>query len=285
MPREATAERTVTVQGVEIPKLGLGTWQITGAEAIAGVRDALELGYRHVDTARMYGNEAEVGRGIAESAAEREDIFLTTKLAHDDLRAAGVRRQAESSLRDLATEYVDLLLIHWPSPEGVPLGETLGAMRELQDEGKVRHLGVSNFPTALVEEALEHAAILCDQVEYHAYLGQSALLALARERDLLITAYSPFAHGDLLADGVLREIGEAHGKSTGQVALRWLLDQPHVAAVPKASSRDNRAANIDVFDFDLDDDERGRIAGLQRGGRVIDPPWAPEWDPPAGPTG
>jgi 2,5-diketo-D-gluconate reductase B len=273
-----TGAATLTVQGVEVPKVGLGTWQLTGAGAVEGVRDALELGYRHIDTARMYANEAEVGRGIADSGVGRDEIFLTTKLAQDELRAAQVREQAEASLRDLATDHVDLLLIHWPSPQGVPLPETLGAMRELQEEGKARHLGVSNFPTAMLEDALRHAPILCDQVEYHAYLGQPALLQMARERDVLVTAYSPFAHGRVLDDEVLREIGAAHGKSPGQVALRWLLEQPNVAAVPKAASHDNRAANLDVFDFDLDDDERGRIAGLERGGRVIDPPWAPAWD-------
>ena len=276
MPREATQDVTLTVDGAEVPKLGLGTWLID--EPAEAVRDALELGYRHIDTARMYGNEREVGRGLAGAGVDREDVWLTTKLAHDALRAAEVREQAEGSLRDLATDYVDLLLIHWPSPDGTPLAETLGAMAELREEGKARHLGVSNFPSALLREALDIAPILADQVEYHPYLGQPKLLRLARDRDVMLTAYSPFAHGALLGDPVLREIGEAHGKTAGQVALRWLLDQPNVSAVPKASSHDNRVANLDVFDFALSDDERGRIAGLERGGREIDPSWAPDWD-------
>jgi len=277
MPREAVQQRTLTVQGVRIPKLGFGTWEITGADAAEAVRDALQLGYRHIDTARAYGNEAGVGRGLADSGVERENVFLTTKLWYSQLAPAQVRVQLEGSLRDLATDYVDLLLIHWPSEE-VALEQTLRAMAALRDEGKVRHLGVSNFPSVLVREALELAPIIADQVEYHPYLAQPELLALARERDMMLTAYSPFAHGRLLGDAVLGEIGAAHDKSPGQVALRWLLDQPQVAAIPKASSHVNRAANLEVFDFELSDDERGRIASLARGVRTADPPWAPRWD-------
>jgi len=276
MPREAAAATMLVVAGTEVPKLGFGTWQLTGEDCEEGVRDALELGYRHIDTARMYGNEAEVGRGIAASGVERGSIFLTTKLWYTTLRAPDVRAQLEGSLRDLGVEHVDLLLIHWPNEE-IPLAETLGAMTELQEEGRVSHLGVSNFPPRLLRDALELAPIACNQVEYHPFLGQSELLVLARERDLLLTAYSPLAHGEAHRDPVLREIGEAHGKSAGQVALRWLLDQPHVAAVPKASTHEHRAANLDVFDFELSDDERSRVAGLERGLRTADPSWA-VWD-------
>jgi len=276
MPLPASAT-TLTVQGVEIPKLGFGTWEITGTAAIEAVSDALALGYRHIDTARAYGNEAEVGRGLADSGVERGDVFLTTKLWYTRLSPAQVRTQLEGSLRDLGTDYVDLLLIHWPNPD-VALGQTLGAMAQLRDEGKVRHLGVSNFPCALMQEALQIAPIIADQVEYHPYLAQPELLALARERDLMLTAYSPLAHGRLLADPVLREIGATHAKSAGQVALRWLLDQPQVAAIPKASSHENRAANLAVFDFELSDRERGRIAALARGERTANPPWSPRWD-------
>jgi 2,5-diketo-D-gluconate reductase B len=276
MPREATAETTLTVHGVEVPKLGLGTWQLTGRACEQAVCEALELGYRHLDTARAYGNEAEVGRGIERSGVDRGAVFVTTKLAHTRLRAREVRQQLEGSLRDLGTDHVDLLLIHWPSRD-VPLAETLDAMAQLRDAGKVRHLGVSNFPAPLVSEALELAPILCDQVEYHPYLGQPALLSLARERDLLVTAYSPLARGKLLRDPVLREIAEAHGRTPAQVILRWLLDQPQVAAVPKAASREHRAANLEVFDFALGDGDRARIAGLERGLHTASPSWAPDW--------
>jgi 2,5-diketo-D-gluconate reductase B len=277
MPREATAETTVTVQGIEIPKLGFGTWQLSADACVEGVRDAIELGYRHIDTARAYGNEVHVGQGLHDSGVNRDEIFLSTKLWYTELRAIGVHDQVEHSLRDLRTEYIDLLLVHWPNRR-VPLRETLGAMMKARDDGRVRHLGVSNFPSALLREALEIAPLLCDQVEYHPYLGQPEILATARERDLVVTAYSPLAQGAVLRDPAICDIAERHGTSPAQVALRWLLDQPNVAAVPKASTREHRAANLDVFGFELSDDERGTIAGLGRGLRTIDPPWAPDWD-------
>jgi 2,5-diketo-D-gluconate reductase B len=266
------------VQGVEIPKLGLGTWQLTGAACERAVAEALALGYRHVDTARMYANEAEVGRAIAAAGVAREELFLTTKLLPSALSADGVRRQLDGSLSDLGLDHVDLLLIHWPATDGTPLAETLGAMVDAQQQGAVRHLGVSNFPSAMVREALELAPIVCDQVEYHPYLGQPALLALARERDLMLTAYSPLAQGEVLCDPTIEKIAQAHGKTPGQVVLRWLLDQPNVAAIPKASSREHRAANLDIFDFELTDDQRDAIAGLERGRRTIDPSFGPDWD-------
>jgi 2,5-diketo-D-gluconate reductase B len=277
MPREQTIETTLTVQGVTLPKLGLGTWQITGSDCVVAVRDALELGYDHIDTARAYGNEAQIAQGLHDSGRNRDEVFLTTKLWYTQLGAVGVHDQLEQSLRDLRTEYVDLLLIHWPNPK-VDLAQTLGAMVEAREAGRVRHLGVANFPSELLREALEHAPLICNQVEYHPYLGQPQVLELARQRDLVVTAYSPLAQGEVLHDPVLREIGAAHGKTAAQVVLRWLLDQPNVAAIPKASSREHRAANLAVFDFELSDDERGRIAGLERGLRTIEPSWAPDWD-------
>jgi 2,5-diketo-D-gluconate reductase B len=277
VPREATAITTLDVQGIEIPKLGLGTWQLGGEDCVEAVRDAIELGYRHIDTARAYGNEVQVGQGIHDSGRNRDEIFLTTKLWYTDLRAVGVHDQVEQSLRDLRTEYIDLLLIHWPNRR-VPLGETLAAMLDARDAGRVRHLGVANFPSALLRQALGLAPLVCNQIEYHPYLAQPQVLALARERDLMVTAYSPLAQGAVLRDRVLADIAEAHDRTPAQVALRWLLDQPQVAAVPKASSREHRATNLDVFDFELTDEERGRIAALGRGYRTIDPAWAPDWD-------
>jgi 2,5-diketo-D-gluconate reductase B len=277
MPREATADTTLTVQGVTIPKLGFGTWQLTGEDCVIAVRDALELGYDHIDTAHAYGNETEVGQALHDCGRNRDEIFLTTKLWYTQLRAVGVHDQLEQSLRDLRTEYVDLLLIHWPNRD-VPLAETLGAMCEARDDGRVRHLGVANFPSALLREALEHAPLLCDQVEYHPYLGQPAVLEVARERGLLVTAYSPLAQGEILRDPVIRDIAATHGRTPAQIVLRWLLDQPNVAAIPKAASREHRVANLDVFDIELTDEERGRIAGLDRGRRTINPSWAPDWD-------
>ena len=277
MPREATVVTTLDVQGIEIPKLGLGTWQLGDEDCVEAVTDAIELGYRHIDTARAYGNELQVGQGLHDSGHNRDEIFLTTKLWYTELSAIGVHDQVEQSLRDLRTEYIDLLLIHWPS-ERVPLAETLAAMLDAREAGRVRHLGVANFPSALLSEALEHAPLVCNQIEYHPYLGQPKVLEVVRQRGLMATAYSPLAQGAVLRDETLGEIAAAHDRAPAQIALRWLLDQPQVAAVPKASSREHRAANLDVFDFELTDEERGRIADLERGYRTIDPPWAPDWD-------
>lgn len=276
--REATQARTVTVQGVEVPKLGLGTWLLEGEDAYEGVLDALGLGYRHVDTARAYGNEREIGRALTDSGVPREEVWLTTKVWRDDARAEDVRRSVERQLADLDVDRVDLLLLHWPADD-VPLAETLGALDRAREQGFARHVGVSNFPSALLAQALELAPIFADQVEYHPYLPQGPVMRLCLEHDLLLDAYSPFAHGAVHREPLLAEIGARHGKSAGQVALRWLLDQPNVAALPKASSHDRRAENLDVFDFDLTDEDRARIAALsERRWRTGDPPWAPAWD-------
>ncbi len=271
------SDETLTVQGAEVPRLGFGTWLVTGSDATDGVEDALELGYRHIDTARAYENEAEVGKGIANSPVDREQIWLTTKLWMQGLTPDKARTDAEDSLRNLQTDYVDLLLIHWPNAK-MDLPAILDAMAQLKDEGKVRHLGLSNFPSGQLRDALDHQQLLTDQVEYHAMLGQPAVLEVCEERDLMLTAYSPFAHGRLLDEPTLTEIGEAHGKTAGQVALRWLLDQPRVSVIPKASSRKNREANLQVFDFTLSDDERARIDALPKDRREIDPGFAPAWD-------
>jgi 2,5-diketo-D-gluconate reductase B len=267
----------VAIGDVRVPALGFGTWLVTGDDATQGVRDALEIGYRQIDTARAYENEREVGRGIADSGVPRDEIFLTTKIPHDDAAAADVERDAEESLERLGVDRLDLLLLHWPNPD-VPLEETLTAMDKVRADGRTRHIGVSNFPAGLLREALEIAPVACNQVEYHPFLDQAALLELAGERDVLITAYSPLAHGRVPDDPTLTEIGERHGKTAGQVALRWLLDQPGVSPIPKASSHERRVENFDVFDFTLSADDNERIAALPKDGRTGNPSWAPDWD-------
>jgi 2,5-diketo-D-gluconate reductase B len=274
-PNQTT--ETIEVQGTRVPRLGFGTWQIEGSDATEAVRDALEIGYRQIDTARAYGNEAEVGAGIAAGGVDREDIFLTTKIFPGDFEPDAIKAAAEDSLRSLRTDYLDLLLLHWPD-DSVPLERTLAALAELREAGRIRNLGVSNFPAGLLAQALEHAPVFCDQVEYHPFLGQDRLLELARERDLLITAYSPLAHGRVPGDATLAEIGEAHGKTAGQVALRWLLDQPAVSPIPKASSHERRVENFEVLDFALSDEERARIDALPKDDRQIDPDFGPDWD-------
>ena len=267
----------VTVQGVAVPALGLGTWQIEGAACAEAVQHALSLGYRHIDTAQGYDNEEFVGKGLQKGGVARDEIFLTTKVKPDNFKHGQVLASTRESLSKLETDYVDLLLLHWPNPE-VPLAETLGALVELQGEGAVRHIGVSNFPAKLVNEVQEITRIFANQVEYHPYLGQEKLLEQARAQDYMLTAYSPIAQGEVTDDETLKTIGEAHGKSPVQVTLRWLIQQDHVVAIPKASSEKNRVSNFEIFDFELSDDEMARIFALSRGERMIDPDFAPEWD-------
>jgi 2,5-diketo-D-gluconate reductase B len=252
-----------TIKGKRVPSLGLGTWQLSGQECVRVVERALALGYRHIDTAQMYANEGEVGRGIRNSGVGREEIFLVTKVrtsrfSHDD-----VIHSTHESLKKLQTEYIDLLLMHWPNPS-VPLEETLGAMTELQEVGSVKHVGVSNFPPSMVEEATEHATVFCNQVEYHPYKAQDELLEQARKIDYLLTAYSPVAKGRILNDATLKEIGQTHGKTPAQVALRWLIQQEKVAAIPKAAREDHLGSNFDIFDFELSDEEIERVFTLRR---------------------
>jgi diketogulonate reductase-like aldo/keto reductase len=252
-----------TIQGEKVPSLGLGTYRLTGEACERAVERALGMGYRHVDTAQMYGNEAEVGRGIEDSDVGRGDIFLTTKVWPSDFAHDRVISKTHESLKKLRTDYVDLLLMHWPG-DGVPLGETLGAMRELQDEGRVLHIGVSNFSPSLLEEATEHAEIFCNQVQYHPYRSQDALLDQAQRLDYLLTAYTPLSRGGVQGDATLREIGEAHGKTATQVTLRWLVQQEKVSAIPKATGGEHLAENLDVFDFELSGEEMDRVFSLSR---------------------
>ncbi|MGB9954274.1 aldo/keto reductase [Haloarcula marismortui] len=252
----------IQVQGTSVPALGLGTWQLTGQSCRETVETALEMGYRHIDTAQAYGNERQVGLGIEAAAVDREDVFLTTKLDGSNRDERSVRRSTRESLNKLGTDYLDLLLIHWPNtPWMAPLSETLGAMNDLVEEGLVRHIGVSNFSPSLLDEArdISTAPILTDQVQYHPYWDQRKLLDYCRIHDVLLTAYSPLARGGVLDDPALVQIGNRYGKSPAQVALRWLLQQDGVAAIPKASSRDHLEANLAVFDFELTDAERERI--------------------------
>jgi diketogulonate reductase-like aldo/keto reductase len=251
---------TTTVSGVEIPSIGLGTWRLTGDACVDSVRTALDLGYRHLDTAQEYGNERQVGDALRASDVDREDVFVTTKLGNRNRTYDDVVRSVDESLAKLDMAYVDLLLIHWPNVT-TPLRETLAAMNELVDEGKVRHLGVSNFGIDRLSRAreLSEHGIATDQVQYNPYWSQTELLDYCRIHGIVLTAYSPLAHGGVLDDPVLESIGDAHGKSAAQVALRWLVQQPNVVTVPKATSREHLEANLDVFDFELTDGEMDRI--------------------------
>ncbi len=270
----------IHANGAEIPAIGLGTWELTGAACADLVREAIERGYRHIDTAAAYGNEAEVGRGVRESGQAREELFVTTKVWHDNLEPDRLVNSVESSLSKLDIGYIDLLLIHWPSST-VPLEETLAAMAQVRESGCTRHIGVSNFPSAMLERAVRlcDAPIVANQIEYHPYLDQTKPLEIAREHDIVTTAYAPIARGKVLEDAVIREIAEEHGKSPTQVTLRWLVQQDRVAAIPRTSKVERLQENIDIFDFELTHQEMDRIFALARpDGRLVNTAWAPEWD-------
>ena len=264
----------------QIPAIGFGTWELRGDVARHMVQLALEAGYRHIDTAQAYGNESEVGEAVRASHVPRSEIFLTTKVWWDRLRDGDLQRSVEESLQRLDMTYADLVLIHWPN-EKIPLGESIAALCDVKARGLARHIGVSNFTVKLLDGAVAHAdePIVCNQVEYHPFLDQSKLLAACARHGMVLTAYSPLARGRVFRDPVLREIAAAHGKSPGQVAIRWLIQQPNVAAIPRSSSPANAAANNDVFDFALSREEMERITKrAEPTGRVVQPAWAPQWD-------
>ncbi len=259
-----------------IPPLGLGTWDLRGNDCVRAVREALELGYRHVDTAQMYENEREVGRGVKESGVPRESLFLTTKLWIDSLTTKAVPKAADECLKRLATDYVDLLLIHWPVVD-VPLSETLDAMTRLAESGKTRYIGVSNFTIPLWRQALDLAAVGVNQVEFHPFLDQQDLARFARERDLRIMAYTPLAKGRVTREPSIVEIARTHGRTPAQVTLRWLIQQPGVAVIPKASRLQHLRENLGIFDFELTPAEMRALSALGRNLRLVDPGWAPDW--------
>jgi 2,5-diketo-D-gluconate reductase B len=270
----------IELKGAKVPALGFGTWPLSGEDGMRAVRTAIELGYRHIDTAQLYGNESEVGRAIAESRLPRAELWLTTKLAPNNLAARDVKKSAEASLNKLGTDYVDLLLIHWPS-KTVPMQETLGALAELRAAGKTRFIGVSNFTVKLLAEAVErHSAdLLCDQVEYHPFLSQRAVLDAVRKHGMMLTAYSPVARGRVAESEPLAALARKYGKTPAQMALRWLVEQDGVAAVPKAGSRAHAEANLAIFDFALEPRDRAAIDALAGNGRLVDiGGWAPDWD-------
>jgi diketogulonate reductase-like aldo/keto reductase len=261
-----------SAHGAAVPAVGFGTSPMTGGMSPETVNAAFTAGYRHIDTARKYGTEPAVGEAMRASGLPRGDIFLTTKVSHENLRSDDFARSVDQSLAALGVDYVDLLLVHWPNPQ-IPLTETMPALARAKRQGLARHIGVANFNIALLDQAIalcpEPLAVL--QAEYHPYLDQSKLLAAVRERGLAYVAYCPLGRGRLFGDSVLAEIAQRHGRSVAQIALRWLLQQ-NVASIPFSSNPQRIADNYNVFDFALSDDDMRRIASLKRAdGRVADP--------------
>ena len=270
----------LSAHGCSMPQIGFGTSQLGDCGDL--VATALNLGYRHIDTAWKYGSEKGVGAGIRASGVPRSEIFLATKVSHEYLKADAFARSVDESLKNLQVDYVDMLHVHWPSMEKVPLAETMGALAKAKRQGLARHIGVANFNIALLEDALavcpEPLATL--QAEYHPYLDQRKVLDYCRRHGLIFTAYCPLARGRLFKDPVLTAIAGARGKTIAQIVLRWIVQQGNIAPIPRSSNPERIAQNLDVFDFTLTADEMQRIHALARpDGRIANPAGrAPVWD-------
>ena len=254
--------QSIEANGARIPLVGLGTWDLRGKLCARMVEQAIGLGYRHIDTAAMYGNEAAVGEGLRASGVPRDQVFVTTKVWSSDLRAQDFERSTHDSLAKLKLPDVDLLLVHWPN-SSIPLKETIGALCKMKREGMARHVGVSNFTVALIEEAVKLSTepLVTNQIECHPYLDQSKVIAASRRHGLSVTAYTPIARGRVQGDALLSRIGKAHGKTAAQVCLRYLVQQDLIV-IPKTSRPDRLKENFAIFDFKLSPAEMREIAAL-----------------------
>src|SRR3954463_3859518 len=272
---------TKTVRGVEGPTVAIGVFEVDPGETEETVADALAAGYRHVDTAAAYLNEEEVGRGLARSGVDLDDVWVTTKVWLSEFAPDKLRQSAERSLGWLGIDRIDLLLLHWPPSDPDELKPALETLRELRSSGLIRELGVSNFPAYMLREALAIAPeIFADQVEYHAKLSQRELLDVAASEDLLIEAYAPLggSAGDMVEEPVLKEIASEHDASPAQIALAWLAAQERVVLLPRSTNPGRRRENLAALEIDLSDEEKARIDELsERRERNFDPPFAPDW--------
>jgi 2,5-diketo-D-gluconate reductase B len=269
----------VEANGAKIPVLGLGTWQLNDRVGSRIVEQALRLGYRHLDCALIYGNEREVGEGLHASGVKREDIFITTKVPHTELAPLNLERAVKQSLKNLRVSDVNLLLIHWPNPQ-IPLAETMGAMAKMKREGYTRHIGISNFTVALVDEAVKLSSepIATNQIEWHPYLDEEKVREACRRHGISVTAYCPIARGRASGDEALTRIGKTYGKSAGQVSLRWLV-QKGAIVIPRTSKVERLSENMAIFDFELSDADMAEVDALAKpAGRVVSVGWAPRWD-------
>src|SRR5258708_11718716 len=266
-------------QGISLPRLGLGTFRMQGDICRAAVESAVGRGYRRMDTAEMYGNEGAVGAAIAASGVARQDLHVTTKVWHENLAPDAIRRSLDASLKKLRLDHVGLYLVHWPS-RNMNLPAICETLLKLKQEGRTRAIGVANFNLALLKTAVEgiKAPIACNQIEYHVMLDQSKVARYLAAKSIPLVAYAPLAQGRAASDEMLISIGRKHGASAAQVALKWLLDQDGVAAIPKASRAESRRANLDALELKLDDEDRKAIVALPKGKRLVNPAFAPVWD-------
>ena len=269
----------IETHGARIPVLGFGTMTLKEDLGVDMVDAALRLGYRHLDTAQMYGNEREVGEGLRRSGVPREDVFLTTKVWFNRLAAGDLERSVDESLERLALPWVDLLMIHWPNAQ-VPLAESIAALCKVKRAGLAKHIGVANFNVAMIEEAVKLASepIAVLQIETHPYLDQGKVIAAARRHGMAVVGYCPLARGKVPADPTLQKIGRAHSKTPAQVALRF-LEQQQIIPIPRTSKRERLAENLGSLDLRLSEAEMAEIAKLVRpDSRIVSPPQAPKWD-------
>lgn len=276
---QVTEMQVIESHGARIPLIGLGTMTLKGKACVELVAAALQLGYRHLDTAQMYGNEREVGEAMRQAGVRREDIFLTTKVWFDRLAAGDFERSVDESLERLGLPWVDLLLIHWPNAT-IPLAESIGALCKVRRAGLAKHIGIANFNIAMIEQAQRLASepLAALQIEVHPYLDQSAVIAAARRYGMAVVGYCPLARGKAPEDEVLQNIGRAHDKTAAQVALRF-LEQNNVIAIPRTARRERLAENLGSLDFILTAAEMAEIGALSRAGlRLVSPPQAPQWD-------
>ncbi|MGP5132993.1 aldo/keto reductase [Psychrobacter cibarius] len=272
-----------TAGQANIPVLGLGTWQSTGQDCVDVVSQALKMGYEHIDTAQAYDNEKEVGQGIKQSGVSRDKFFLTTKIFPDDMKFEPEKlvAAAKRSLEDLDTDYVDLLLLHWPD-DRVPLSETIPALCELQKQGLTRNIGVSNFNIANIIEAEKYAdvPIVVNQVEFHPFIKQKTLQTFLNNHHILLEAYSPLARGDVFDNDIMKEIADKHNVTPAQISLAWILSDKHRIAIPKTSNPDHLQGNLDAIKVQLSADDIKKIDSLARadGRKIKHPNYSPEWD-------
>ncbi|WP_373695988.1 aldo/keto reductase [Aquibium pacificus] len=272
---------TIDANGASIPAIGLGTWTLRGAECTGLVEHALDVGYRHLDTAASYENEAEVGAAIRASGIARSELFVTTKVWYTDIAPGDLERSAEASLKRLGLDHVDLLLIHWPS-KTVPLEGSIRALNATQAKGYARNIGVSNFPTGLLSRAIELSEhkLACNQVEYHPMLSQEKVYALCRKAGMAMVSYCPLHRGGgLLEETAVRAAAERHARPPAQVVLRWHVQQEGVAAIPRTTKKERLAENFAIFDFSLSGEEMNAISALRSANsRICDFAFAPDWD-------
>jgi len=275
------AMHSVNANGAQIPALGLGTWTLSGDDCAELVLRALSVGYRHVDTASAYGNEKDVGVGLRASHVARDDVFVTTKVWWTDIAPGDLERSAEASLERLGLDQVDLLLIHWPNPK-IPLAGSIKALNAVKRAGLARHIGVSNFPTALLSQAiaLSEEPLVVNQVENHPYLDQRKIYRLCRDNGMALVSYCPlYRGGDLFAQKAIRDAAARHGKTPGQIVLRWHVQQEGVIAIPRTTKMERLSENIAIFDFALSEAEMAAISALtSRNSRLCDFAFSPEWD-------